>query len=60
MVNNTAISTNATIDNNTCPDLIPPPTNKTQDSGDGPFDWDEQEQGRALTLRLLDMINIDR
>ena len=53
MVNNTAISTNATIDNNTCPDLIPPPTNKTQDSGDGPFDWDEQEQGRALTLRLL-------
>jgi len=48
MVNNTAISSNATIDNNTCPDLIPPPTNKTQDSGDGPFDWDEQEQGLIL------------
>eukprot|EP00088_Acartia_fossae_P010328 TRINITY_DN15141_c0_g1_i3.p1 TRINITY_DN15141_c0_g1~~TRINITY_DN15141_c0_g1_i3.p1 ORF type:complete len:555 (+),score=53.77 TRINITY_DN15141_c0_g1_i3:130-1794(+) len=49
MVNNTAIATNVTYNNDTCPDLEPRPrSNTTQPSGDGPFDWNAEEQGLIL------------
>jgi len=47
MVNNTAISPNSTYNNDTCPNLEPVPSNTTH-NGDGPFNWDSEEQGLIL------------
>ena len=44
MVNNTAISPNSTYNNDTCPNLEPVPSNSTHNNGDGPFNWDPEEQ----------------
>lgn len=48
MINNTAIATNVTWDNDTCPDLTPIPANTTVTPQDGPFAWDPEEQGLVL------------
>lgn len=46
MVNNTAIHSNTSVINN---DTCPFPANTTSsDTSDGPFDWDESEQGLIL------------